>query len=250
MNDHFVSQQLKKLRQIQPATDWVDQQRQVIMAQVYNGQTPTDQFSYWSNLWLSFKYAFSQPGVVVSAILTIVLLGGGTTSYLAGRHAKPGDSLYIAKQINERAKLLVVSFDRDEQNRLKLAMASQRVTDMSGVDPVTNQKQAEAISREFKQAVSEVKNQLVKAETKAAAQAVIKATKSETELAATTSTEPTFSVATGRDRDDRIEINEPIEATLTPRQIIEEAEQLFDKQDYSATIDKLQAASELLESSK
>ena len=241
MNDHFVSQQLKKLRQIQPATDWVDQQRQVIMAQVYNGQTPTDQFSYWTNLWLSFKYAFSQPGVVVSAILTIVL---------AGRHAKPGDSLYIAKQINERAKLLVVSFDRDEQNRLKLAMASQRVTDMSGVDPVTNQKQAEAISREFKQAVSEVKNQLVKAETKAAAQAVIKATKSETELAATTSTEPTFSVATGRDRDDRIEINEPIEATLTPRQIIEEAEQLFDKQDYSATIDKLQAASELLESSK
>lgn len=251
MNDHFVSQQLKKLRQITPNADWVSQQQQVIMAQVYNGQQPTSlAFSRWSELWLSFKYTFSQPGVVVSAILAIVVLGGGTTSYLAGRQAKPGDSLYIAKKINERAHLLAVSFDRAEQNKLKLALASQRVSEMAAVGSEGNQQQAEAISREFKQTVSDVKDRLVQAENKAATKALVKASQPNT--GALTKDEDIFSAATGKDKSGRLEISQPVTttATKTPSQIIEEAEQLFDKQEYSAAIDKLEAASQLMDSAK
>jgi len=250
MNDHFVTQQLKKLRQITPSADWVSQQHQVIMAQVYNGQQPSGlAFSRWTDLWLSFKYAFSQPGVVVSAILAVVLLGGGTTSYLAGRNAKPGDSLYIAKQINERAQLLAVSFDRAEQNKLKIAMASQRVTEMVAVGSQGDQQQAAAISREFKQTVSEVKDKLAQAATKAAAVAVIKP--SQPAVVTSANNDGTFTAATDKDKTSRLEISQPAittVATQTPSQILDEAEQLFDKQQYSATIDKLQAASDLLDS--
>jgi len=252
MNDHFVSQQLKKLRQITPNADWVSQQQQVIMAQVYHGQQPTSlAFSRWSELWLSFKYTFSQPGVVVSAILAIVVLGGGTTSYLAGRQAKPGDSLYIAKKINERAHLLAVSFDRAEQNKLKLALASQRVSEMAAVGSEGNQQQAEAISREFKQTVSDVKDRLAQAKSKAATEALVKA--SQPKVVAPVKDEETFSAATGKDKSGRLEISQPVVApvaTQTPSQILEEAEQLFDKQEYSAAIDKLEAASQLMDSAK
>ena len=251
MNDHFVSQQLKKLRQITPNADWVSQQRQVIMAQVYHGQQPASlAFSRWSDFWLSLKYAFSQPGVVVSAILATVLLGGGTTSYLVGRQAKPGDSLYIAKQLSERAQLLAVSFDRAEQNKLKLALASQRVSEMAAVDQQADQQQAAAISREFKQTVSDVKDRLAQAETKAAAAALVKASQPKT--VASNKTEDTFSAATGKDKTSRLEVSQPVTATATktPSQILEEAEQLFDKQEYSAAIDKLEAASQLMDSAK
>ncbi len=250
MNDHFVSQQLKKLRQITPNADWVSQQRQVIMAQVYHGQQPVSlAFSRWSDLWLSFKYAFSQPGVVVSAILATVLLGGGTTSYLVGRQAKPGDSLYIAKQLSERAQLLAVSFDRAEQNKLKLALASQRVSEMAAVDQQADQQQAAAISREFKQTVSDVKDRLAQAENQAATAALVKASQPKATI---NKVDDTFSAATGKDKTGRLEISQPLTAaaTKTPSQIIEEAEELFDKQDYSAAIDKLEAASQLMDSAK
>lgn len=250
MNDHFVSQQLKKLRQITPNADWVSQQRQVIMAQVYHGQQPVSlAFSRWSDLWLSFKYAFSQPGVVVSAILATVLLGGGTTSYLVGRQAKPGDSLYIAKQLSERAQLLAVSFDRAEQNKLKLALASQRVSEMAAVDQQADQQQAAAISREFKQTVSDVKDRLAQAESQAATAALVKANQPKATI---NKVDDTFSAATGKDKTGRLEVSQPVTATATktPSQIIEEAEQLFDKQEYSAAIDKLEAASQLMDSAK
>ncbi len=251
MNDHFVSQQLKKLRQITPNADWVNQQRQVIMAQVYNGQPPARlTFSRWSNFWLSFKHTFSQPEIVVSVILAVVLLGGGTTSYLASRHAKPGDSLYIAKQLSERAQLLAVSFDRAEQNKLKLALASQRVSEMAAVDQQANQQQAAAISREFKQTVNDVKDKLAQAENKAATVALVKA--NQPKAVANNKTDDTFSAATGKDKTGRIEVSQPVTttATKTPSQILEEAEQLFDQQEYSAAIDKLEAASQLMDSAK
>jgi len=249
MNDHFVTQQLKKLRQITPSQSWVDSQRQVIMAQVYNGQEPESKTAgRLSDFWLSFKCTITQPVTAVSAFLVVALLGGGATSYLASRNAKPGDSMFLARKINERAQLLAVSFDRSEQNRLKLEIARQRATDMSEVNQETNQQQAEAISREFKQTVNDVKERLAKDEAKNEALASIRS-KGPAEAAkesATTSNkiDDTFSVASGKDKGDRLEISQP--SKPTPRQVLEDAEKLFDNKEYSAAIDKLQTASDLI----
>ena len=275
MNESGIIQKLKKLQSIQPNKDWEAKQHSVMEAQVYNGEliTPREP-SRFSNFLLLFKATFSQPGIMVGTILTIIIVGGGLATYVVGRQAKPGDSLYFAKEINDQVKL-ALRFDQEEQNKLKLAMAQERVNEMANLDQEADKEKAEAISKEFKSTLNEVKEELAKAsqdksaviaarknnETTPVASGVVsndnnnKADNNkltpegqEDNTASTSSEEGTFSVATGQTKDGRIEISEPV--NVSARQMIEEAETSFANADYAATIDKLQAVSELLDSAK
>jgi len=196
---------------------------------------------------------------MVGTILTIIIVGGGLATYVVGRQAKPGDSLYFTKEINDQVKL-AMRFDREEQNKLKLAMAQERASEMANLDQEADKEKAEAISKEFKATLNEVKEGLTALNTAPVVtrkkEAVstpdnnqVKTTEDTTtnDATATTSLEDgAFSVATGQTKDGRIEISEPV--NVSARQMIEEAETLFANADYDGTIDKLQAVSELLDS--
>jgi len=276
MNESVIVQKLKKLQSIQPSKEWEAKQSAVMEAQVYNSSAPAAkrELGFFSNFLLLFKATFSQPGIMVGTILTIIIVGGGLATYVVGRQAKPGDSLYFAKEINDQVKL-ALRFDQEEQNKLKLAMAQERVNEMANLDQEADKEKAEAISKEFKSTLNEVKEELAKAsqdksaviaarknnETTPVASAVAsndnnnkadnnKLTPEDQEdnTASTSSEEGTFSVATGQTKDGRIEISEPV--NVSARQMIEEAETSFANADYAATIDKLQAVSELLDSAK
>ncbi|HPX64771.1 MAG TPA: DUF5667 domain-containing protein [bacterium] len=276
MNESVIVQKLKKLQSIQPSKEWEAKQSAVMEAQVYNSSAPAAkrELGFFSNFLLLFKATFSQPGIMVGTILTIIIVGGGLATYVVGRQAKPGDSLYFAKEINDQVKL-ALRFDQEEQNKLKLAMAQERVNEMANLDQEADKEKAEAISKEFKSTLNEVKEELAKASQDKSA--VIAARKNnettpvasgvasndnnnkvdnnkltpegqEDNTASTSSEEGTFSVATGQTKDGRIEISEPV--NVSARQMIEEAETSFANADYAATIDKLQAVSELLDSAK
>jgi len=276
MNESVIVQKLKKLQSIQPSKEWEAKQSAVMEAQVYNSSAPAAkrELGFFSNFLLLFKATFSQPGIMVGTILTIIIVGGGLATYVVGRQAKPGDSLYFAKEINDQVKL-ALRFDQEEQNKLKLAMAQERVNEMANLDQEADKEKAEAISKEFKSTLNEVKEELAKAsqdksaviaarknnETTPVASGVVsndnnnkadnnKLTPEDQEdnTASTSSEEGTFSVATGQTKDGRIEISEPV--NVSARQMIEEAETSFANADYAATIDKLQAVSELLDSAK
>jgi peptide deformylase len=276
MNESVIVQKLKKLQSIQPSKEWEAKQSAVMEAQVYNSSAPAAkrELGFFSNFLLLFKATFSQPGIMVGTILTIIIVGGGLATYVVGRQAKPGDSLYFAKEINDQVKL-ALRFDQEEQNKLKLAMAQERVNEMANLDQEADKEKAEAISKEFKSTLNEVKEELAKAsqdksaviaarknnETTPVASAVAsndnnnKADNNkltpegqEDNTASTSSEEGTFSVATGQTKDGRIEISEPV--NVSARQMIEEAETSFANADYAATLDKLQAVSELLDSAK
>ncbi|HNU90153.1 MAG TPA: DUF5667 domain-containing protein [bacterium] len=276
MNESVIVQKLKKLQSIQPSKEWEAKQSAVMEAQVYNSSAPAAkrELGFFSNFLLLFKATFSQPGIMVGTILTIIIVGGGLATYVVGRQAKPGDSLYFAKEINDQVKL-ALRFDQEEQNKLKLAMAQERVNEMANLDQEADKEKAEAISKEFKSTLNEVKEELAKAsqdksaviaarknnETTPVASAVAsndnnnkadnnKLTPEDQEdnTASTSSEEGTFSVATGQTKDGRIEISEPV--NVSARQMIEEAETSFANADYAATLDKLQAVSELLDSAK
>ena len=271
MNEPAIIQKLKKLQSIQPSKEWETKQSAVMEAQVYNGSAPAAkrELGFFSNFLLVFKATFSQPGIMVGTILTIIMVGGGLTTYVVGRQAKPGDSLYFTKEINDQVKL-AMRFDREEQNKLKLAMAQERVAEMANLDKEVDKEKAEAISKEFKATLNNVKEELDKASkensvavsakknnktTPVASVAVSNNNIDKTtpddqgdNVASTSSEEGTFSVATGQTKDGRIEISEPV--NVSARQMIEEAEPLFANADYDGTIDKLQAASELLDSAK
>jgi len=276
MNESVIVQKLKKLQSIQPSKEWEAKQSAVMEAQVYNSSAPAAkrELGFFSNFLLLFKATFSQPGIMVGTILTIIIVGGGLATYVVGRQAKPGDSLYFAKEINDQVKL-ALRFDQEEQNKLKLAMAQERVNEMANLDQEADKEKAEAISKEFKSTLNEVKEELAKAsqdksaviaarknnETTPVASAVVSNDNNnkvdnnkltpegqEDNTASTSSEEGTFSVATGQTKDGRIEISEPV--NVSARQMIEEAETSFANADYAATIDKLQAVSELLDSAK
>ena len=276
MNESAIIQKLKKLQSIQPSKEWEAQQSAVMEAQVYNSSAPAAkrELGFFSNFLLLFKSTFSQPGIMVGTILTIIIVGGGLATYVVGRQAKPGDSLYFAKEINDQVKL-ALRFDQEEQNKLKLAMAQERVNEMANLDQEADKEKAEAISKEFKSTLNEVKEELAKAsqdksaviaarknnETTPVASAVVSNDNNnkvdnnkltpegqEDNTASTSSEEGTFSVATGQTKDGRIEISEPV--NVSARQMIEEAETSFANADYAATLDKLQAVSELLDSAK
>jgi len=276
MNESVIVQKLKKLQSIQPSKEWEAKQSAVMEAQVYNSSAPAAkrELGFFSNFLLLFKATFSQPGIMVGTILTIIIVGGGLATYVVGRQAKPGDSLYFTKEINDQVKL-ALRFDQEEQNKLKLAMAQERVNEMANLDQEADKEKAEAISKEFKSTLNEVKEELAKAsqdksaviaarknnETTPVASGVVsndnnnkadnnKLTPEDQEdnTASTSSEEGTFSVATGQTKDGRIEISEPV--NVSARQMIEEAETSFANADYAATLDKLQAVSELLDSAK
>jgi|GEM_PF-623967 hypothetical protein len=276
MNESVIVQKLKKLQSIQPSKEWEAKQSAVMEAQVYNSSAPAAkrELGFFSNFLLLFKATFSQPGIMVGTILTIIIVGGGLATYVVGRQAKPGDSLYFAKEINDQVKL-ALRFDQEEQNKLKLAMAQERVNEMANLDQEADKEKAEAISKEFKSTLNEVKEELAKAsqdksaviaarknnETTPVASAVVSNDNNnkvdnnkltpegqEDNTASTSSEEGTFSVATGQTKDGRIEISEPV--NVSARQMIEEAETSFANADYAATLDKLQAVSELLDSAK
>ncbi len=273
MNESAIIQKLKKLQSIQPSKEWEAQQSAVMEAQVYNSSAPAAkrELGFFSNFLLLFKSTFSQPGIMVGTILTIIIVGGGLATYVVGRQAKPGDSLYFAKEINDQVKL-AMRFDREEQNKLKLAMAQERASEMANLDQEADKEKAEAISKEFKATLNDIKKELDKAsEDNSATVAVKKNNKTtpvasvavsknditdnnispedqEDNTASTSSEEGTFSVATGQTKDGRIEISEPV--NVSAKQMIEEAENSFANADYAATIDKLQAVSELLDSAK
>ena len=276
MNESVIVQKLKKLQSIQPSKEWEAKQSAVMEAQVYNSSAPAAkrELGFFSNFLLLFKATFSQPGIMVGTILTIIIVGGGLATYVVGRQAKPGDSLYFAKEINDQVKL-ALRFDQEEQNKLKLAMAQERVNELANLDQEADKEKAEAISKEFKSTLNEVKEELAKAsqdksaviaarknnETTPVASAVVSNDNNnkvdnnkltpegqEDNTASTSSEEGTFSVATGQTKDGRIEISEPV--NVSARQMIEEAETSFANADYAATLDKLQAVSELLDSAK
>ena len=270
MNEPAIIQKLKKLQSIQPSKEWETKQSAVMEAQVYNGSAPAAkrELGFFSNFLLVFKATFSQPGIMVGTILTIIIVGGGLATYVVGRQAKPGDSLYFTKEINDQVKL-AMRFDREEQNKLKLAMAQERVAEMANLDKEADKEKAEAISREFQATLNNVKEELdkvskensvavsVKKNNKTIPVASVAVSNNNNidkttpddqgdNVASTSSEEGTFSVATGQTKDGRIEISEPV--NVSARQMIEEAETLFANADYDGTIDKLQAASELLDS--
>jgi len=270
MNEPAIIQKLKKLQSIQPSKEWETKQSAVMEAQVYNGSAPAAkrELGFFSNFLLVFKATFSQPGIMVGTILTIIIVGGGLATYVVGRQAKPGDSLYFTKEINDQVKL-AMRFDREEQNKLKLAMAQERVAEMANLDKEADKEKAEAISKEFQATLNNVKEELDKVSKENSVAVSVKKNNKTTpvasvavsnnnnidkttpddqgdNVASTSSEEGTFSVATGQTKDGRIEISEPV--NVSARQMIEEAETLFANADYDGTIDKLQAASELLDS--
>ncbi|NIA18424.1 MAG: hypothetical protein GWO79_00930, partial [Actinobacteria bacterium] len=161
MNEKELLGQLNNLKNIKPDNNWKQESRDVLLSQISAGDYAGEEivklnFSYY------FRNFFHQPALVVSAILLIVL-GGGIFSVGASRDAKPGDSLYIAKIISEKAQL-AITFNEKNKAKLGIEFAGNRAKEiaqvLAGEGNGDKDVKVEKLAHNFKKEISAAKTRL------------------------------------------------------------------------------------------
>ncbi len=175
MNERDIIKQLHSLKQIEPDSNWQAKNREILYSQVFSQSTaPQNPESLFASLSAGLDYAagrfsavFLQPAWVAASIILVFTLSIGGSVY-ASRNAKPGDSLYVAKMISEKAHL-AVTFNETEKAKLGVTFAGNRAKEITQIlaEPSDNKEaQAEQVKQlesDFKKEISTVITRLSKA---------------------------------------------------------------------------------------
>jgi hypothetical protein len=93
----------------------------------------------------------------------VVVIGGGIFGVQASNYSNPGDSLYIAKIISNKAKL-AITFDEEKKTKMRIRFASDHAKDITKFlaesDPKEENKETEKLSKNFKEQIDSVKTKL------------------------------------------------------------------------------------------
>jgi hypothetical protein len=285
MKNKDLLKQLNTLKDIKPDSKWKDENRGVLMNQIYGAQATegSHEFSLFKSFMKTLpRYAAGlagQPAMVVVFILVFVF-GSSAVGVKFAHNTKPGDSLYIAKIMSERTKE-VLTFDDKEKAQLVIRHAQNRADELNQVlaESDYNDGEAERLVGDFQKHLQKAKTKLEKMNT---AIAVDSDNKSEEDVdvkegeifTEEKEDEPqeVFSVNSGKD-DSGMQVIEKNNATVdnepgididdsevidqeddkdgevSPSDILKEAGELLVDDDYSATLDKLVEANDAIEKS-
>jgi hypothetical protein len=238
MTNKELLQKLNSLKSIQPNVDWKNDNRKILYSQISNSTTPLSPEIHNFNFFRAFKHAVAQPVFVFASIsvITIGLLGVNTA------YTRPGDSLYIARIISQKAQL-AITFNDEQKNKLEFKFANDRAREITQVLSQTDdQGKTDQLAKDFKKEISIVKSKInnlnIADNTASGAQ-----------------TDPDDSILYSADlgRDDKgLQVSAPngsiasgnnAVATstqpLAPHQMLDEAETLFNNKDYAGAENKL-----------
>lgn len=153
-----LTQQLNTLKDLKPSASWKEKNREFLLSQISNS----------NNTELEHKGFFSiihQPAWAVFSIFLILVIGGGVSAQQATRNIKPGNSLYIARILSERAQV-AMTFNREERAKKDMRFAQIHAKDITEVlaDPSfnheENKEKAEKLALNFKQNLNIVKEKI------------------------------------------------------------------------------------------
>ena len=158
--------QLNKLQNIKPSSDWKKSNREILFNQISRGYSSDEvrKFDIFKNILPHNMFSRAFQPVFAAVLIVLVVVGGGIASLNASRGTKPGDSLYIAKIISEKAQL-VVTFDHKEKAKLGVEFASNRAREISEIIAESDkdrEKKIEKLTENFKKEISAVKVRLEK----------------------------------------------------------------------------------------
>ena len=132
MEDKELISQLKKLKEIKPAAKWQEVNRSILMNQIHSsGSHFGVHETVKTKLSLRWLANLSQPAVAVF-LIAMVIMGGGVMSIKAAKDSIPGETLYIAKILNEKTQQ-VLTFDETKKVHLGLTFASNRAKELKEV---------------------------------------------------------------------------------------------------------------------
>ncbi len=171
MTNNDLLKQLNNLKDIKPDPDWKKTNRGILVNQIFGPETKKTRYEFsWAKiigerLPLQALRNVSQPAMVVVLVL-IFLAGSGVLSIKAAQNTKPGDSLYIAKIVSEKAHL-ALTFDEREKARLGISFAGNRARELGQVmsqpdNEPAKQAAMEKLVSDFKKEIDGVKTHLAK----------------------------------------------------------------------------------------
>jgi len=251
MNEKEILEQLNKFQQIKPDAAWKKSNREILLSQISNSSQPVE-YSWFENfrIQLHALTSVSQPAMAVVLIM-LFIISGGTFGIRASRDTKPGDSLYIAKRVSEKAQL-AVAFDQNKKMELGREFAGNRVEELSQVLAGKNTQMTEADRQELSKLVDNLKKDIINV-------------KSQDGQNQTTSEDNVleednnivFTAGAGKDAQGLQVSDAPVvnnsEASTTakttdndPQAILQQAKELLQQSDYDAAISKLDEATKIV----
>ncbi len=162
--DRDLIKQLNSLKNITADSEWKNKNREILITQIaYSGsevKSLKDRIYEWQEVIFSFLKNNSAKNIshsFVSLLLVlVVVLGGGIMSLKAAQNTKPGDSLYIAKIISEKARSSL-TFDEKEKARLSVEFASNRAKEIKQVLRENDNNKEEKVEKLTKNLKKEIK---------------------------------------------------------------------------------------------
>jgi hypothetical protein len=140
-----------------------------LYSQISAGVTDNKQESNLKTIWESIApgkiFIHMARPVWATSLVSVLILVIGVGGVYASKNSKPGDSLYIAKIISEKAQF-VVTFNEKDKARLGLEFATNRAKEITQVleesEEPENKKieKVEQLSQNFKKEISQVKSRL------------------------------------------------------------------------------------------
>ena len=246
MNEKEILNQLNKFQNVKPDDAWKKSNRDILLSQISNSQSTNVEFSWLQNFRMQMQALtnLSQPAMAVVLIM-LFIVSGGTFGLRASKDTKPGDSLYIAKIISEKAQL-AVAFDQEKKMKLGMQFVGNRADELS---QVLANKTSEEMTEAEKQEVNELVNNL-KQEIKNVAR---QAEKNQTVAIIEEPVEDegmVYTAGSGR-TENGVQVSENPQAVASsstpvvetnPSTILQQARELLNQADYNAAISKLEEA--------
>jgi len=255
MTDRDLIKKLGNLKEIKPDASWLKANRDSLFTQISNsGGKKLTPWSYFVINFNSVLKTASAPMIALTSLIVVVFASGSYT-HLLFSNVKPTDSLYIAREISEQAKLTtVMNQDDREQLASKFAVnnAQDIATALSNPENLKDGQEVAKLSTKFNEEMKTVQKTVASATpvepvtpvaepTQPVAPVQKVGTPAKT-VAAATGSDEVFTAANGKDNKE-VSIagtTEKVTATTsTSTKIIEESQNLFSAKKYKEAAEAL-----------
>ena len=234
MTDRDLIKKLGNLKEIKPDSSWLKANRDSLYTQISNSGA-TD-LSAWSSFVINLKSVLRTASAPAMALASLVVLVFASSSYthLLLAQTKPNQSLYIAREISEKAKLTTI-LNTEEREQMAGKFAANNAQDIAAVlsDPqFNNEQQITELSNKFNEEIKTVQKTVAKVD-KVAVQKV--------DTPAATTTNNSDEVFTASNEKDKTglsvagteAINTVTASTVSSTtKLVEEAQNLFNEKKY------------------
>ena len=279
MNNKDLLKKLNSLKNIKPDIGWKKNQREILLSQISAGNREQAAQSSWSVVLekigsVKILADLLRPAWVMGLVCFLILIAGIGGVY-ASKNSRPGDSLYIAKIISEKAQL-AMTFDQKDKAKLSLEFATNRAKEItrmlkeSGADQdgaAAQKDKLEKLSVNFKKEINQAKDNLASISTLSISAEGLRDGEAGQE-------ESRIFGANLEKADQGLEISEPekpsdseseaaaprtlietpggsnasstAQAAVKADKILEEAEKMFDEKNYDGALDKLEEVNKIV----